>query len=145
MPRQDLPISAPEDGHVYVVCPRRGQSLNSGAPAAGRERRRHQRFACDGLAEVVAFNPEVLFRGEVKDVSLTGCYIATRAHLRLKRFAEIELRFSADGHQVSSLARVMEVRPGKGVGVEFLAGDPRLDEQFHRLIDRLKEKASQHP
>ena len=67
------------------------------------------------MAEVVAFQPELLFRGQVKDISLTGCYVAARARLNLKRFAEIELRFCANGQQLSSLARVMDVRPGRGI------------------------------
>lgn len=103
----------------------------------GSERRRHPRFACDGRAEVVVFRPDLLFRGEVKDISRTGCYIATRARLNLKRFAEIELRFSVNGKRLSSLARVMGVRPGQGVGVEFLPGDPRMDQRFHELLERL--------
>jgi hypothetical protein len=110
--------------------------------APANERRRHTRFACDGHAEVVVFRPDLLFRGEVKDISLTGCYIATRARLNLKRFAEIELRFSANGQHLSSLARVMEVRPGKGVGIEFVPGDPRMDQQFHELLERLSAGAA---
>ena len=88
----------------------------------GRDRRRYERFEFDGFAEVISFHPEVLFRGAVKDISLTGCYVETRARLNLKRFAEIELRFSANGQQLSALARVMDVRPGKGIGVEFIPG-----------------------
>jgi hypothetical protein len=68
---------------------------------------------------VVVFDPELLFRGKVKDISLTGCYVATPARLKLKRFAEIEVRFSANGQYLSSLARVMDVRPGQGVGSNF--------------------------
>ena len=104
----------------------------------GRERRQHERFVCDGFAEVVVFRPELLFRGEVKDISLTGCYVATRARLNLKRFAEIELRFCANGQQLSSLARVMDVRPGRGLGVEFLPGDPRMNKRFRDLIEQLR-------
>ena len=89
----------------------------------------------------MVFRPELFFRGEVKDISRTGCYIATRARLNLKRSAEIELRFSVNGQHLSSLARVMEVRPGKGVGIEFLPGDPRMDEQFHELLERLSATA----
>ena len=107
----------------------------------GSERRRHARYACDGRAEVVVFRPELLFRGEVKDISRTGCYIATRARLNLKKFAEIELRFSANGQHLSSLARVMDVRPGQGVGIEFLPGDPRMDQEFHELLERLRAAA----
>lgn len=109
--------------------------------AAGSERRRHERFLCDGHAEVVSFRPELLFRGEVKDISLTGCYIATRARLSLRRFAEIELRFSAHGSQLSLLGRVMDVRPGKGLGVQFLPVTARAKARFLELIGHLKAKA----
>lgn len=117
--------------------------MTSEEAVSGRERRRHERFACDGFAEVVAFRPEVLFRGEVKDVSMTGCYVATRARLNLKRFTEIELRFSANGHRLSSLARVMDVRPGKGIGVEFLPGDPRMNKRFRDFLEQLKANATE--
>ena len=60
-----------------------------------------------------------------------------RRGLNLKRHAEIELRFSANGQHLSSLARVMDIRPGKGVGIEFLRGDPRMDREFRELIERL--------
>src|SRR4051812_2363424 len=109
--------------------------------ASGSDRRRHERFTCDGFAEVVSFHPELLFRGEMKDISLTGCYVATRARLNLKRFAEIELRFSANGQQMSSLARVMDVRPGKGIGLEFLPGDPRMSKRFRDVIEELKARS----
>jgi hypothetical protein len=116
---------------------RSGSSMEDPGPSE-RDRRRHERFVCDGMAEVVVFQPELLFRGEVKDISLTGCYVATRARLNLKRFAEIELRFCANGQQLSSLARVMDVRPGRGLGVEFLPGDPRMNKRFRDLIEQLR-------
>jgi len=111
-------------------------------PELGKDRRRHERYACEGCAEVVVFHPDLLFRGEVKDISMTGCYIETRARLNLKRHAEIELRFSANGRHLSSLARVMDLRPGRGVGIEFLPGDPRMDREFRELIQRLSEASS---
>ena len=110
----------------------------------GRDRRRYERFEFDGFAEVISFHPEVLFRGAVKDISLTGCYVETRARLNLKRFAEIELRFSANGQQLSALARVMDVRPGKGIGVEFIPGDPRMNKRFRDLIEELKARSRIH-
>lgn len=112
-----------------------GSAMND--ESTQRERRRHERFACDGFAEVVSFPPELLFRGAVKDISLTGCYVETRARLNLKRNAEIEVRFTAHGEQLSSLARVKEVRPGKGVGIEFVPGDPMMSARFQRLIEDL--------
>lgn len=105
---------------------------------SGKERRQHERFVCDGMAEVVVFEPELLFRGEVKDISLTGCYVATRARLNLKRYAEIELHFCANGQQLTSLARVMDVRPGRGIGVEFLPLDRNMNKRFRDLIEQLR-------
>ena len=112
--------------------------MQSEEAATGRERRRYERYACDGFAEVVVFNPELIFRGKVRDISMTGCYVATPARLNLKRFAEIEVRFASNGQYLSSLARVMDVRPGKGVGVEFLPGDPRMTKRFRDWMEELK-------
>jgi hypothetical protein len=106
--------------------------------ASGSNRRRHERFVCNNLAEVVVSDPELLFRGEVKDISVSGCYVATRARLALKRFAEVELRFSANGQQMTSLARVVEVRPGRGLGVEFLPRDPKMSKRFQDFLEHLK-------
>lgn len=113
--------------------------------ATGRDRRRHERFPCDSMAEVVVSHPELLFRGEVKDISSSGCYVATRARLNLKRFAEVELRFSANGGQMRSLARVVDVRPGRGVGVEFLPGDPKMSRRIQDLLEQLKFKNGTYP
>ena len=105
--------------------------------AAGVDRRRHRRFPCEGFAEVVGFRPQVLFRGKIRDISKSGCFIETRAHLNLPRLSEVEIRFTVSELRQSALARVMDVRPGKGAGFEFLPGDPRLDQGFHQMIERL--------
>ena len=105
--------------------------------AAGRERRRHRRFPCDGFAEVVAFRSKALFRGRLKDISPTGCFVETRAHLNLPRLAEVEVRFAACGRKFKVLARVMDVRPGMGAGFSFLSEDPRLDHTFRSMFERL--------
>jgi hypothetical protein len=104
----------------------------------GRERRRHQRFPCEGFAEVVAFRANVMFRGKLRDISQTGCFIESRAHLNLPRFAEVEIRFTVSGLKQSVLAWVMDVRPGKGAGFEFLSADPRLDQGFRNMLERLQ-------
>jgi hypothetical protein len=91
---------------------------------------------------VVAFRSNALFRGKIRDISQSGCFIETRARLNLPRLAEVEVRFTARGHKQSALARVMVVRPGMGAGFEFLPGDPRLDKSFQSMIDRLQAQAS---
>jgi hypothetical protein len=105
---------------------------------SGMDRRKHKRYPCEGFAEVVGFRPHVLFRGRVRDISQSGCFVETRAHLNLPRLAEVEVRFTVCGLRQSALARVMDVRPGKGAGFEFLSTDPRLDHGFQKMIERLE-------
>ena len=46
-----------------------------------RERRRHERYAVEGDAEVIVAGGTLLFRGSIADISLSGCFIETRARL----------------------------------------------------------------
>lgn len=71
-----------------------------------------------------------------------GCFVETFAQLNLPRLAEVEVRFTACGTRLAALARVMEVHPGEGAGFEFLQGDPRLDQVFFNVIERLKARES---
>jgi hypothetical protein len=34
----------------------------------------------------------------------------------------------------------MDVRPGKGAGFEFLAGDPRLGQNFRKMIEQMQAR-----
>jgi hypothetical protein len=52
--------------------------------------------------------------------------------------AEVEIRFTVCGLKQAALARVMDVRPGKGAGFEFLPQDPRLDQSFRKVVDGLE-------
>jgi PilZ domain len=103
----------------------------------GKERRNQQRFDCDGFAEVVVDDPTFLFRGNIQNLSLRGCYIQSRAHLRLDRGAEADLHFSLSGDFFHTRARIMIVRAGAGVGFEFLSDDPELQGRIGRLIQKL--------
>lgn len=101
---------------------------------AGGERRRSPRYGCEGLAEAYAADPGYLFRGEIRDISQTGCYIRTNARLRLERFTELDIIFMLRSRSHRAAARVVAVRPGQGVGMEFLSCAPRPDESFEELI-----------
>lgn len=107
----------------------------------GAERRRNRRFPCEGYAEVVCCHPTLLFRGRIRDISLTGCFIETAAQLRLERLTQVEMRFTASGCRISSQARIMDVRPGKGAGFEFLPGERGMQEPFLNLLESLEQAA----
>jgi hypothetical protein len=107
------------------------------AGTSGKDRRRHTRFVCEGSAEVMVFQPKFLFRGRIRDLSESGCFIETSVRLNLKRMAEVEVRFTERGVYLAVLARVMVIRPGRGAGFEFLSSDPRLSRAFHQLVEVL--------
>jgi hypothetical protein len=110
-----------------------GQAVSPNLPV-GKERRRGRRFPCEGFAEAVVIHPESLLRGEVRDISETGCFLATRAHLHVERLTEIDLRFVINEIHCHTLARVMDVRVGKGVGIEFIFPDAEAEDLFKKLV-----------
>ena len=104
------------------------------------ERRRHRRFPCEGFAEVVSSRPSVIFRGKLKDISQSGCFIETRARLNLSRFAEVEVRLAAFGKRLKAHARVMDVHPGRGASFAFLTHDRRWVQSVEAVIEGLKDE-----
>ena len=58
----------------------------------------------------------------------------TQARLRVERLALIELRFSINGSHYHTSARVMNIRPGKGLGLEFSFTDKKSERLFRALI-----------
>jgi hypothetical protein len=57
----------------------------------------------------------------------------TNARMRLKRLTEVDLLFVLNNRKYRTLARVMKVRAGKGVGLEFLFFDQAAEESFKGL------------
>ena len=87
-------------------------------------------------------NQECLFRGTVRDISEIGCYIMTRACLHLEPSTLVNLRFMVNDNYYRTFARVMDVRPGKGVGLEFLFADADAKASLKGLIYTLDAMAS---
>jgi hypothetical protein len=83
------------------------------------ERRRSRRFPCNGFAEVILFQAGMLFRGEIRDISQTGCFVATKARVHMDSCGKVELRFTLNNNRFHTFARVANVRQGTGVGLEF--------------------------
>ena len=91
---------------------------------------------------MVAQSSGAHYHGEIKDLSLTGCYIATPDELHLDRRADVELCLSINGNSLSSPARVIVVRPHSGAAFEFLAVDPEMRAALLTLIQKLTVELS---
>jgi hypothetical protein len=113
-----------------------------GEGAGGKERRLNRRHDCEGFAEGWVSHPESLFRGEIRDISLSGCYIRTKARLNMARFAAVDLRFTLKGQRYRAAARAMDVRQGRGVGLEFTFPDSQPPEWLKHLLNAFIETAA---
>jgi hypothetical protein len=113
--------------------------------AGGKERRLSRRHECEGFAEAWVKKPESMFRGEIRDISQTGCYIRTKARLNLARFATVDLRFTLKGQRYRAAARAMDVRQGKGVGLEFIFPESQPPEWLENLLKAFSEAAAPPP
>jgi hypothetical protein len=93
------------------------------------------------FAEVVAADQGTLFRGKILDISQTGCYIETRARLKLERLTDVEMLFRVNNRHFRTTARVMDIRPGRGLGVEFRPVDSQARELLQELLQKLSADA----
>jgi hypothetical protein len=102
------------------------------------ERRQHERYAVDGVAEVVVADGTMLFRGRVLDISVAGCYIETQARLRLEPGTRVEMVFRVNGMVFRPMAMSRMVRRGEGAGFYFLNLSPRVEAELEDLINELR-------
>jgi hypothetical protein len=118
--------------------------INASESSSGAERRLSRRFACDGFAEVFAFETGFLFRGTIRDISQTGCYVMTKFALKLESLSEVDVLLILKNYEYRIRARVRNFRPGKGVGLEFLYDDPQIEARFQTLLQKFLDKAPQN-
>ena len=110
---------------------------NSSVVKAPSERRRHIRYAVDGDAEVLLADGSQIFRGSILDISLSGCFIETKARLRVPVGAPVEMVFRANGVMLRTAATVRAVRAGKGAGFLFDSLSERMEAELQSLIEAL--------
>jgi len=109
--------------------------------SGGAERRERERFPCVGFAEVILDDVAFLFRGSIRDLSLTGCYIQSAARLMLERGSNVELRFTVKNVELRLSGKIMIIRPGAGAGFEFLPMAAEMQSRLARLIQKLANPA----
>ncbi len=101
------------------------------------ERRKFTRYAVDGVAEVLLADGRMLFHGRVLDISVAGCYVETRARLRMEPGTLVEMVFRVGDviFRVEATSRM--VRPGEGAGFLFGELSPRMRVGLEGLIREL--------
>jgi len=112
---------------------------NSDSEGDGREKRQHQRYGCEGYAEVILPQGALLFRGRILNLSLSGCYIET-AMLNLERGTQVEVYFVTNQLQFRVLGKIAVLHRKRGAGIAFVSLSPRRALQIATLVGELAEK-----
>jgi hypothetical protein len=117
-----------------------GVAADGLGPAANlADRRRHNRHAVQGEAEVIVAGGVQLFLGRVLDISLSGCFIETSARLNASVGTRAALVFRANGAMLRAPATFRVIRAGKGAGFLFGRLDERTRAGLQRLIAALEQ------
>jgi hypothetical protein len=109
-------------------------------PAAGNDRRRTPRFRCEGTGEVIVLGGALCFRGKVRDLSVTGCYLTTDVLFTLERGTQVEVALVVNRVHFRVAAGVRASHKVKGVGLEFMNVSPRCAAYIRDLVLELEAK-----
>lgn len=127
MPKRKAPTApvAPENSARQTPAPR---------PS---DRRRERRYSCEGFAEISVSHPDLLFRGQLCDLSLHGCLVRTCAHLRLTEQAKADILFTLNNRHFHLEGAISNIRTDSAVGLEFRAFRETRAQELRQLIDEL--------
>jgi len=100
------------------------------------EQRKQPRYAVDAWAEVMLRDATLLFRGRVLNISLDGCFVATKARLRIPRETPVEISFRSSNRILRCDASIKMVLP-TGAGFRFEKMDARTRQTIDALVAEL--------
>ncbi len=97
------------------------------------ERRRHPRYPCDLTVDVQASGEEDVYRGQLADICLGGCYITMVTPLPAG--LAVLVHFKAGEQEAALIGRTVTSLPGSGMGIEFTApADSEGSEVLRALV-----------
>ena len=112
------------------------------------ERRRHPRYPCDLTVDVQASGEADVYRGQLADICLGGCYVTMITPLPAG--VTVLVHFKAGEQEAALVGRTITSLPGSGMGIEFIApsdsegfdnerSDSERSELLRALIEFLDE------
>lgn len=120
----------------------KNRTTQNSPPAEGRhaivERRYTIRYSIALPAEAMDLEKGTRCSGRTVDLSTGGCFIATNNPLPLR--TRVKLRLLQGKETVEILATVRVLKPGTGMGLEFLEIDPPQFAILQRWLAPLRSK-----
>lgn len=100
------------------------------------DRRYALRFAFAATAQALDLENGERVSGETADLSLGGCFVCTSRPLRLR--ARVVLQLTRAKEIIEILATVRSVKPGAGMGLEFLDLEPDQFAILQKWVSQLR-------
>jgi hypothetical protein len=105
------------------------------------ERRRHPRYSCDLTVDVQAPGQADVYRGQLADICLGGCYITMITPLPAG--LTVLVHFKAGEQEAALIGRTVTSLPGSGMGIEFTApADSEGSDLLRALIEFLDSEVA---
>lgn len=121
-------LKGPDSDHAAAAAPARKPDVSpsprpaeASSPAAqykGAEKRRSQRYKCEGSVQMRELNCEVHTWASFTDISMHGCYVEAQATYPVG--TELQLKLEVNGHRVESKGTVRVCYPYLGMGIAFV-------------------------
>jgi PilZ domain len=105
------------------------------------ERRKTQRFACEGTGDVIVLGGALHFAGELRDLSISGCRLKMQAPFTLERGTRVEVLMEVNRVRFRVAAGVRATNRTQGLGLEFMDLSTRCIRLIQELIVELKAGA----
>jgi PilZ domain len=87
----------------------------------GAERREEERYAVSWDAEIFIPERTTMFRGQMVNISPSGCYVQTVAWVRVPPSTVVEVVFKLEGRLTRVQAEARYAQSRTGVGLRFLS------------------------
>lgn len=113
-------------------APAESGDQSSGARHAGSEKRRSQRYKCEGSVEIRADGADVRTWAAFSDISLHGCYVEAQA--TYPAGALLHMKLDANGIRVETHGIVRVSYPYLGMGIAFADLTPQNTAELRRLL-----------
>jgi PilZ domain len=123
-----------EDEETAVVA---GQLAGEAAEQRGEER-----YPVAWDAEIFVPERTTMFRGQMVNLSPSGCYVQTIAWVRLPPTTVVELVFSLDGRLLRTRAEARFAQSRTGVGLRFLPLEEEIQARLDRVLANLRTAAA---
>lgn len=118
-----------------------GAVSEAGSSPSSQERRRCRRYLCEGTGEVIVLGGALRFTGQVRDLSESGCCLATEVVFTLERGTQVEVVMVVNNVHFRVAAGVRSNHKVRGVGLEFMNVSARSGRFIRDLIEEIDAKA----